>query len=124
MEKHNLIYKLDAVDSFDMELVKQIEVASFASLDYHNNTYLKLKAVDNRNSPITAKLEMDVNVKGKATRKAVTVKAGDDLYEVSKGRDVYEGYIIGEIYCEKGNEYVLYQQAGDSANRRGARRYR
>ena len=108
VEKHNLIYKLDAVDSFDMELVKQIEVASFASLDYHNSTYLKLKSVDNGKSPITAKIEMDVNVKGKATRKTVTVKAGEDLYEASKGRDVYEGYIIGEIYCEKGNEYVSF----------------
>ena len=36
VEKHNLVYKLDAVDAFDLELVKQIEVASFESLDYHN----------------------------------------------------------------------------------------
>ena len=32
VEKHNLVYKLDAVDAFDLELVKQIEVASFESL--------------------------------------------------------------------------------------------
>ena len=33
VDKHNLVYKLDAVDAFDLELVKQIEVASFESKD-------------------------------------------------------------------------------------------
>lgn len=109
----NLVYKLDAVDSFDMELVKQIEVASFASKDYHNKAYLLLKSVDNKNSPIKAKIELDVNVRGVIKRKDVTIKAGDDLYEKSGGRDVYEGYIIAEIYCEKGNEYVSFTSKPD-----------
>jgi len=108
VDKHNLIYKLDAVDSFDLELVKQIEVASFASMDYHNNAYMKLISVDNRKSPITAKIELDVNVKGQTARKIIVARAGDDLYDLSKGRDVYNGYIIDEIYCEKDNEYVSF----------------
>ena len=108
VEKHNLIYKLDAVDSFDMGLVKQIEVASFASEDNHNMAYFKLKSVDNKKSPITARIEMDVLVKGVATRKTVTVRQNDDLYELSKGHDVYENYIVDEIYCEPGNEYVSF----------------
>ena len=108
VEKHNLVYSLDAVDSFNLELVKQIEVASFESVDYHNNAYMKLKSVDNKKSPITAKIEMDVNERGTVKRKVVTVRAGSDLYDASKGRDVYEGYIIDEIYCEKGNEYVSF----------------
>ncbi len=111
--KHNLVYRLDAVDSFDLELVKQIEVASFASVDYHNNAYMKLKSVDNKKSPITAKIEMDVNESGTTKRKVVTVRAGDDLYDVSKGRNVYEGYNIDEIYCEKGNEYVSFSTKPD-----------
>lgn len=109
VDKHNLIYKLDAVDSFDMELVKQIEVASFASIDNHNNPYMLLKSVDNKKSPITAKVEIDVNNKGKVTRKTVTVKQSDDLSEKLSGyREIYEGYIVDEIYCEKGNEYVSF----------------
>ena len=41
VEKHNLVYKLDAVDSYNLELVKQIEVAGFETKDYHNNPYMK-----------------------------------------------------------------------------------
>lgn len=106
VDKHNLVYKLDAVDAYEMGLVKQIEVAGFESKDYHNKAYLKLVSVDNKKSPITAKIEIDVHNKGKVQRKTVTVKRGDDLSEKSGGRELYEGYIINEIYCEPGNEYV------------------
>jgi len=114
VEKHNLIYRLDAVDSYNLGLVKQIEVAGFTTKDYHNNAYLKLLSVDNKKSPITAKIEMDVkDKKGEVKRKAVIVKRGDDLYDKSNGRDVYEGYIVSEIYCEEGNEYVAFTSKPD-----------
>lgn len=115
VEKHNLIYKLDAVDSYNLELVKQIEVAGFATQGYHNNAYMKLISVDNRKSPITAKIELDIkDGKGAVKRSTVTVKRGDDLYDKSKGRDVYEGYIVNEIYCEKGNEYVDFTSKSET----------
>lgn len=114
IEKHNLVYKLDAVDAFNLGLVKQIEVAGFESRDYHNKAYLKLLSVNNKNSPITARIELDsVNKKGQIRRKKVTVRAGDDLFEKSGGRDVYEGYIVNEIYCEKGQEYVDFTSKPD-----------
>jgi type III restriction enzyme len=114
VERHNLVYKLDAVDSYNLGLVKQIEVAGFTTKDYHNKAYLKLLSVDNKKSPITAKIEMDVkDRKGVVKRKAVTVKRGDDLYDKSGGRDVYEGYIVSEIYCEEGNEYVAFTSKPD-----------
>lgn len=114
VEKHNLVYKLDAVDSYNLGLVKQIEVAGFATKDYHNQAYMKLISVNNKKSPITARIEMDVkDSKGVVKRKVVTVKHGDDLYEKSKGRDVYEGYIVSEIYCEEGNEYVAFTSKPD-----------
>lgn len=103
--KSNLIYKLDAVDAYDLQLVKQIEVASFASQNYHNKAYLKLISVNNKKTPITAKIEVDIKQGTEIKRKPITVKAGDDLLEKTK-RNVYEGYIINDIYCEKDNEYV------------------
>ena len=114
VDKHHLVYKLDAIDSYDMELVKQIEVAGLESKDYHNNAYLKLMSVDNKKSPIAAKIEIDQNdKKGQVDRKILTIKRGDDLYEKSGGRDIYEGYIVNEIYCELGNEYVSFTSKPD-----------
>lgn len=114
VEKHNLVYKLDAVDSYNLELVKQIEVAGFETKDYHNKAYLKLLSVNNKKSPITARIELDVkDNKGVVKRKPVVVRQGDDLYDKSKGRDVYEGYIVNEIYCEEGNEYVDFTSKSD-----------
>lgn len=109
VDKHNCIYKLDAMDAFEMNLVKQIEVASFATTDYHNRAYMLLKSVDNRKSPITAKIEIDALVNGEVKRKVITVKQGSDLSEkLSGNRAIYEGYIVDEIYCEKGEEYVSF----------------
>lgn len=114
VDKHNLVYKLDAVDAFDLELVKQIEVASFESKDYHNNAYLKLISVDNKKSPISAKIEIDSDVGGKIKRKVVTVHQGDDLSSKRLGnRDIYDGYIVNEIYCAEGNEYVDFTSKED-----------
>lgn len=107
VDKHNLVYKLDSIDAYELQLVKQIEVAGLESKDYHNKAYLKLISVDNKKSPITAKIEIDVHNNDKIQRKIVTVKRGDDLSSEKLGnRDIYEGYIINEIYCEEGNEYV------------------
>ncbi len=46
---------------------------------------MKLLSVDNRKSPITAKIELDCEVKGSIKRKAVTVRQGDDLSEKLSG---------------------------------------
>lgn len=114
VEKNNLVYKLDAVDAYNLELVKQIEVAGFETKDYHNKVYLKLLSVNNKKSPITARIEIDVkNNKGEVKRSPVTVRQGDDLYDKSKGREIYEGYIVNEIYCEEGNEYVDFTSKPD-----------
>ncbi|MDX9869776.1 MAG: DEAD/DEAH box helicase family protein [Candidatus Cloacimonadales bacterium] len=111
---HKLVYKLDAVDSYDQKLVKQIEVASFAAKDYYNKVYLRLISVNNKKSPITAKIEMDIkNNKGVVDRKIVTVRRGDDLFEKSNGRDIYNNYIVEEIYCEKGFEYLSFTSKPD-----------
>ena len=109
-EIQNLIYKLDAVDAYEMNLVKQIEVAGFESQDFHNKAYMKLISTNNKKSPITAKIEIDKLMNGSIKRKTVTVKQGDDLFDISGRRDVYENYIVDEIYCEEGNEYVSFTQ--------------
>jgi type III restriction enzyme len=74
--------------------------------DGDNDAYIRLISVDNTKSPITAKVEIDVMKGGKVSRKKITVKQGDDLFERSGGRDIYSGYIINDIYCAEGAEYI------------------
>ncbi len=107
-ENFNMLYKLDSIDAYERKLVKQIEVASLEVQDNHNQAYIKLISVDNKKSPISAKVEIDAQTKtGKLQpRKTITVKSGTDLFEASGGRTVYEGYVINDIYCEEGNEYI------------------
>ncbi len=109
VDKHHMVYKLDSVDAYQRKLVKQIEVAGIEVQDSHNKAYIKLMDVDNRKSPIRAKIEMDVIQKsGSVARKTKWVRSGDDLLELSGGRSVYDGYIIEDIYCEEGNEYISF----------------
>ncbi|MCP3940002.1 MAG: DEAD/DEAH box helicase family protein [Desulfobacteraceae bacterium] len=105
-DRYNLMYKLDSLDAYEQKLVKQIEVASINVKDGHNKAYIRLLEVKNKQSPITAKIEFDVMQRGRVKRVTKWVRPGDDLYELSKGRNLYEGYIINEIYCEEGKEYI------------------
>ena len=109
VDKYNMMYRLDSVDAYERKLVKQIEVASIAVTDSHNRPYIKLLKVDNKTSPITAQIELDVQSRnGTVKRAKKTVRQGDDLIEVSGGRCLYEGFIIEDIYCEPGNEYISF----------------
>ena len=111
IDKHHMLYKLDSVDAYEQKLVKQIEVAGIEVKDSHNKAYIKLLSVNNMKSPITAKIEIDCRMKkGSIKRKAVLVSSGADLLDskYSGGRDIYDGYIIEDIYCEKDNEYISF----------------
>ena len=105
-DKYNLMYKLDSIEAYDQKLVKQIEVASILVKDGHNKAYIRLLRVNNKKSPIQAQVEFDAMQSGSVKRVTKWVRSGDDLYELSKGRSVYEGYIINEVYCEEGNEFI------------------
>jgi len=116
VEKHHMLYKLDSVDAYEQKLVKQIEVAGIDVKDGHNKAYIKLLSVNNKKSPISAKLEIDARLKnGSIKPKTVTVTSGADLLDAkySGGRDIYDGYIIEDIYCEQGNEYISFTSKSD-----------
>lgn len=109
VQKHHLLYRLDAVDAFNMELVKGIEVTNFAAQDEHNQAHLRLVSAKNTGGRITARLEMDKRVKGKVDRTTLTISHGQDLYTASGGLDAYEGMLVEEINCTPGQEYILVQ---------------
>lgn len=114
LKVQNKIYRLNAVDAFEQKLVKGIEVASFAVENAHNEAYMLLKKVTSKNGSITASVEMDVqDRRGVVSRKAKTVRQGDDLYELSGGREVYDGYIVNDISAEPEHEYVDFTSQPD-----------
>ncbi|WP_370836141.1 hypothetical protein [Clostridium tertium] len=75
--------------------------------DSNNNPYVKLVNASSTKSGISAKVEIDVLDKGKVKRVSKTIKKGTDLAQLT-GRELYEGFIIDEINCEKGKEYITF----------------
>lgn len=94
----NLVYKLDPIDAYSLQLVKQIEIASFTTQNDHNKPYLKLISTNNKNE--TAQIELDENKNGvEIKRKIFKVKQGDDLSEKTRN-NIYSGYTVNNIeYC-------------------------
>ena len=123
VDKHHMVYRLDAVDAYQRKLVKQIEVASATVEDAHNRPYVRLVSTHNRRGVISARVEIDVETRsGGVRRRECVVQDGDDL-EQTTGRTVYRDCRIGEIRVEKGNEFVeLRVPGGEQYLRPGAKR--
>ncbi len=111
VDKHHMVYKLDAVDAYQRKLVKQIEVASLEVIDAHNKAFVKVIAAKTARGKITASLELDVQQATGVKRKSVTVSDGDDL-EQTTGRAIYANCLVGEIRTGKGNELVEIKAPG------------
>ncbi len=111
VDKHHMLYRLDAVDAYERELVKQIEVASLEVEGGRNKAYVKLLSTQNRHGSISATIEIDM-AQGKSVRRRVmTVEDGDDL-EQETGRAIYENCRIGTITCGKDNQSVEFSTPG------------
>ena len=111
VDKHHMVYRLDAVDAYEQKLVKQIEVASATVEDAHNKPYVHLLSMSNQRGTISAKVELDVEAAGKVRRQVKVVQDGDDL-EQTTGRAVYSDCRIGEIRVERGNEFMELRVPG------------
>jgi type III restriction enzyme len=111
VEKHHMVYRLDAVDAYERKLVKQIEVASAAIEGGHNKPYVRLLAANNKRGVITAKVELDVQTSAGVRRRELLVQDGDNL-DQSTGRAIYHDCRVGEIRVEKGNEFMELRVPG------------
>lgn len=105
-EKLNLLYKLDAVDAYKAQLVKQIEVASVKAESNATGAYIKLLSVQNKKG-ISAKVEIEVLDKGKRKRVTKEIKKPQDLLQITKLQE-YEGYQVREIVTKPGSECVEF----------------
>jgi type III restriction enzyme len=111
VDKHQMVYRLDAVDAYDRKLVKQIEVASLEVEGGHNKAYLRFLSASNGGGTITARVEIDVQEGKQVRRQPVTVQDGDDL-EDATGRALYKDCRIGEIRVAGDDSLLEVKLAG------------
>lgn len=105
VDKHHMVYRLDAVDAYEKGLVKQIEVASLTVESGFNKPYVKFISAANKRGSVQARVELDIQQAKSVTRKQVWVNAGDDLGQVAK-REMYDNVIINNIGCGEGIEFL------------------
>ncbi len=106
VDKHHMVYRLDAIDAYERQLVKQIEVASAEVDGARNRAFVRLQAVRAKGGTVLAQLELDVQQGAHVVRKDVWVQDGDDL-EQHTGRQLYANFLVGEIQAPSG------KRAGD-----------
>ena len=87
---YNLVYSLNPVKAYDLGLVKQIEVDSVISENAMNEAFIQLERINATKTKITAKIRIDCNTDKGVVKKSISVKAGDDIYKLSKERAIYK----------------------------------
>ena len=112
VDKHHMVFRLDAVDAYERKLVKQIEVASATVEDAHNKPFVRLVKVENKRGRISAKVELDKQAATGVQRVEVTVSDGDDLQQSADGRAIYADFRVGEINTAKGEEFMELRYPG------------
>jgi type III restriction enzyme len=112
VDRHHMVYRLDAVDAYEKRLVKQIEVASATVEDAYNKPYVRLVSVKSQRGQISAQVELDMQTTaGGIRRQTVIVQDSDDLAQTT-GRPIYADCRIGEIRVAKGDEYLELRVPG------------
>ncbi|WP_066638623.1 restriction endonuclease [Desulfolucanica intricata] len=95
---YNLMYRLDPVKAYDMHLVKRIEVDSILDEPDFNKPFISVESIKATKTKITARLTLDVQRNGVVKRTTVSVsKNGTDLFDLTGGRESYQGYIVAGI---------------------------
>ncbi|MDP3608015.1 MAG: DEAD/DEAH box helicase family protein [Methylophilus sp.] len=111
VDKHHMVYRLDAVDAYERKLVKQIEVAAATVQGGNNKPFVRVVSVSNKKSVPFARVELDIKTLTGVQRQEVTVQDGDDL-EQTTHRAIYADYRIGEIKAGKGDAFVELRYPG------------
>ena len=100
---YNLVYSLNPVQAYDLGLVKQIEVDGITSDSNYNAAFIQYKGVLSGKRTLKAKLSIYVQELYGVKQKDITVNLGDDLFELSNSRDIYQnGFILNNIDAAEG----------------------
>lgn len=114
VDRHHMVYRLDAVDAYQRRLVKRIEVASASIEDAVNLPFVRVVEATHRKGVISARLEVLDNTTGRTFRRIRIARDGDDLESLT-GHEAYRGHRIGEISVLEGYEFVELLHPGGAA---------
>ena len=124
-DPYNLVYRLDPVQAFELNLVKQIHVASAEQIGVGSEAFVQLEDSDNKRG-VRARLCFHTQGTDGPKVKRAWVKVGDDLYTLSNRRTAYEqGFEVAEISAglhdpfiefSGGHRLVLGQSMGGRAD--------
>ncbi|MDR0591583.1 MAG: DEAD/DEAH box helicase family protein [Candidatus Nomurabacteria bacterium] len=126
---YNLMYSLNPVDAYDKGLVKKIEVDSVVAEEAYNNAYVNFIKFGwkNKSTPV-AEVEIDADDKVGLQRRVLKLESGNDLFELSGRRAVYDGYVLDRVnvsdgYIEFSNGKTFYIGQRDESLRDDILRY-
>ncbi|AQW20955.1 restriction endonuclease subunit R [Lentilactobacillus curieae] len=107
------VYQLGAVEAYDKQLVKQIEVASISMDEDGNRAHMKLIDVKTGKNGITARIEVYKKTSKDADKKILSFKAGDDMFTKTKLQAYEEVGFIQDIDATPGLESVYFSGTPD-----------
>ena len=94
----NMIYRLDAMEAYNKQLVKRIAVKGITeSGSTATDSYLYLESINLSKAAPTATLQFEVKQANGTKRKSRIVKLGDNLYDLSNELEEYKGFVIKQI---------------------------
>jgi len=104
-KQNNLIYVLDALESYNKKLVKKIEVKGFELKNLRGTSgYAYLSGIVlSKDKPPMARMEFEINYAKGINRETRILKVGDNLYYKSNESQQYKnGYTINDINTQQG----------------------
>lgn len=98
-DKHTKVYRLDAVDAYNQQLVKRIGVRGITVKGLAGTeAYLYVENIEVLPSkPPFARIEMEVLTKSGIKRQRKLLSKGDNLHELSNGIEAYKGLFVVDI---------------------------
>ena len=96
------------MDAWQRGLVKQIWASSNQIAGGFSRPYIQLLPISHENG-FRVRVEPNVkNKNGSASRKAVNICQGSDLFKLSGERELYEGSVFSKIDCTPGMEQLEF----------------
>lgn len=94
----HLVYRLTPVDAYDLRLVKRIGVLSVTKDEDLNRPYVEVSKIHATPNGVTATAKIHRTTPHGTKAITVTLRKDDDLFDLSNGRSVYQGWSVEDIH--------------------------